>query len=95
MLKKTLMLVVSLLSFGVCSPGEVNSSQTCRPIVTSMLDRIIQDSPNVERKKELNALRVSLLPMMEKVCKKGHYKLGCLQQVNQLEFIQFCKKKRK
>lgn len=93
MLKNHLIVSALIVFLTTCSEKEVYSSKECRPVVSQMLEKIKQNSP--EKRKELEALTPNLIPMMEKMCKKGDYHLKCLQHINKLETIQFCKKKRK
>ena len=91
MIKKiTVISLLAIVAFANCK-GNQYSKKECEPIVSQML---VNFSKNLkpEEVEKLSALKVQLIPTLQKECTSGKYDLECLKQSSNVMAIQTCKK---
>jgi len=88
MKKLTLSLaILPLLIFGACKDTSISEAE-CTPVVAAMFENFKTAMPEGE----VDKAKLVLLPMLQKECQKGIYKLDCLQTAKTLPELQLCKK---
>lgn len=79
--------IFSLTLLGACKDTSISEAE-CSPVVDTMFENFKTAMPEGEADKA----KVVLLPMLQKECQSGKYKLDCLQTAKTLPELQLCKK---
>jgi len=81
---------LAIAAFANCK-GNQYSKKECEPIVNQMIENFSRNLKPEEAEK-LSALKVQLIPTLQKECMSGKYDLECLKQSTNVMGIQTCKK---